>query len=64
MVRRKGVLQQTPYALLPMWHLAWAVAEWSARRNGIAVSATAVVIRTRPDAVRHWVSIRPPLIAM
>ena len=50
-IRRRGALMSFPHALLPTWHLAWAVAEWSGRRNGFTPSASAVVIRTRPDAI-------------
>ena len=50
-IRRSGMFADYPQGLPPMWHLVWAVAEWSSRRNGFTTAPYTVVIRTRPDAI-------------
>ena len=50
-IQRAGEARLYPLGLPVMWHLVWAVAEWSGLRNGFTSKAHAVVIRTRPDVI-------------
>ena len=50
-IRRQGLCATGVAGMAPMWHLLAAVADWSSQWNGFKTPATAVVVRTRAEAI-------------